>query len=63
MYLLAEEREFVTRLDGRSKTARLDLRLSAIYGGEIRARCDADNECAVGGFDAMIEGQFTTQVV
>jgi hypothetical protein len=33
---------------------RLFLRLSAIHGGEIRARCDTDNECAVGGFDAMI---------
>ncbi len=54
MSLLADEREFGTRLGGKPKTARLDLRLSAIHGGEIRARCDADNECAVGGFDAMI---------
>jgi hypothetical protein len=61
MTLLAEARDFGTRLDGKPKTARLYLRLSAIHGGEVRARCDAVNERAVGGFDAIIEGQFTTR--
>lgn len=42
MSLLADEREFGTWLDGKPKTARLDLRLSAIHGGEMRARCDTD---------------------
>jgi hypothetical protein len=59
MSLLADERQFGTRLGRKPKTARLDLRLSPVHGGEIRARCDAENECAVGGFDAMIYGQFT----
>ena len=54
MSLLADEREFGTRLGGKPKTARLDLRLSAVHGGEIRARRDADNECAVGELDAII---------
>ncbi len=39
-----------TRLGGKSKTVRLDSSLSALHGGEIRARCHADNECAVVGF-------------
>ncbi len=62
MSLLADEREFGARLGGKPKAALLDLRLSVVHGREIRARCDAENECAVGGFDdAMIEGQFTTR--
>ena len=54
MSVLADEQEFGTRLGGKPKTARLDLRLSAVHGEDIRARVDADNECAVGESDAII---------
>lgn len=55
MFLLADnEREFGTRLGGKPKTARLDLRFSAVHGEDIRARLDVDNECAMGELDAII---------
>jgi len=52
MSILADEREFGTRLGGKPKTYRLDVRLSAIHGGKLRARFDADNEFAMSGFEA-----------
>jgi hypothetical protein len=55
MSLLADdEREFGTRLGGKPKTARLDLRFSAVHGEDIRARLDVDNECAVGQSDVIV---------